>query len=115
MDACAVGHALVLEVEHFFPDAIAVVAKGFVEAFLLEDASLHFVEHFLFWHAFSLVLELVEVLLSFWKLRVAFARQGVDELFKVFVEEVVDLDILQEHHEGLPEVAVYVLLVDEGL
>ena len=70
----AVRHAFVLEVEHFFPYAVAIVAKGLVEAFFLENTSLHFVEHLFFGHGFGLVLELVKVLFSLWQFGVAFAR-----------------------------------------
>ena len=39
----------------------------------------------------------------------------MDKFFKILVKKVVDFDVLQKHHEGLPEIAVDVLVIDKRL
>lgn len=115
MDGRTVGVALVLEVEHLFPDAVAIFLRGLVEALLLEDAPLHLVEELLFRHGLGQVLELTEVGLPLSQFGVALAGQGVDQLLEVLVIQVVYLYLLQEGHEGLLEVVPTLLDVYEGL
>ena len=64
VNGSAVGWTLILEIEHLFPDAIAVLVRWFIEWFFLEDASLHFIEQLFFGHGFGEVFELLKVELS---------------------------------------------------
>ena len=113
MDGCAVGVALVLEVEHLLPDAVAVFLGSLIDAFLLEDAPLHLVEQLFLGHGFGQVFELVEVALPLSQFGMALAGKGVDELLEILVVEVVNLDFLEERHEGLFEVVAAFLDVNE--
>ena len=96
VDGRAVGVALALEVEHLLPDAVAVLLGGLVETLLLEDTPLHLVKKLLLGHGLSQVLELIEVGLPLSQLGVALAGQGVDQLLKILVVEVVYLYLLQK-------------------
>ena len=113
--AGAVGHALVLEVEHLLPDAITVFGLGLIKGFLLEDAALHLVEELLLGKRAGEVAVVLVILLSLLEGRMALAGKEVDLLLEQLVVEIIVFDLLQEADEGLLESTARLTDVDQWL
>jgi hypothetical protein len=113
VDATAVGSALVLEVKHLFPNSVAILLDGLINAFLFEDAPLHLVKEFFFGEGPGLSSELLIEVFPLRQAGVALAGQEVNAFLEGLVVEIVVFNLFEKTHERLLKVVPVLMDVNE--